>query len=85
MWHADKITECRSSHLMIYMIFVIFWSVWPPGTPVDATSMNYSIVVTGGVIILSIVWYFIRGRKEYRGPLVDQEVAEILRLGPSGV
>lgn len=64
----------------LYMIFVIFWSVWPPETPVSASTMNYSIVVTGGVIILSMVWYFIRGKNEYRGPLIDEEVKRIMHL-----
>ena len=64
------------------MIFVIFWSVWPPATPVSALTMNYSVVVTGGVIIFSIIWYWVRGRREYKGPTVDEEVREVLgRLG----
>nr|POE87747.1 hypothetical protein CFP56_10976 [Quercus suber] len=63
------------------MIFVIFWSVWPPATPVDAASMNYSVVVTGGVMILSTVWYFVRGKKEYKGPRIDDEVKQVLRTG----
>jgi len=58
----------------MYMLFVIFWSVWPPGTPVSAATMNYSVLVTGGVIIFSVVWYWVRGRKEYNGPTVDEEV-----------
>lgn len=65
----------------IYMIFVIFWSVWPPATPVTASTMNYSVVVTAGVIIFSIVWYWVRGRKEYEGPLIDDEVRNVIRLG----
>lgn len=47
----------------------------------DVGSMNYSVVVTGGVIIFSIVWYYVRGRKEYHGPLIDDEVAAVMRLG----
>jgi choline transport protein len=85
-WHIPGIFGIiNNAYACIYMIFVIFWSVWPPATPVAPETMNYSIVVTGGVIIFSVVWYFIRGRREYKGPLVDQEVAEILRLGPSSV
>ncbi|QIX00189.1 hypothetical protein AMS68_005706 [Peltaster fructicola] len=64
-----------------YMIFVIFFSVWPPATPVDAESMNYSIVVTGGVLILSFIWYLAVGRREYKGPLIDDEVANVMRSG----
>lgn len=65
----------------LYMVFVMFWSVWPPETSVSASTMNYSIVVTGGVIILSMVWYFVRGRKEYHGPLIDDEVKRIMHIG----
>ncbi|KIX02360.1 uncharacterized protein Z518_08301 [Rhinocladiella mackenziei CBS 650.93] len=71
----------NNAYACVYMIFVIFWSVWPPVTPVDAETMNYSVVVTSGVIIFSIVWYYIRGRKEYDGPLIDDEVAAVMRLG----
>nr|POE54483.1 choline transport protein [Quercus suber] len=71
----------NNAYACCYMIFVIFWSVWPPDTPVDAESMNYSVVVTGGVMILSTVWYFARGRKEYKGPRIDDEVKQGLRSG----
>lgn len=64
----------------LYMIFVIFWSTWPPATPVNYTTMNYSIVVTVGVLIVSGVWYIVRGRTEYKGPLIDDEVAAIMHI-----
>jgi choline transport protein len=64
-----------------YMIFVIFWSVWPPSTPVTASTMNYSVVVTGGVMLLSAVWYFVRAKNVYKGPLIDSEVAEVMSAG----
>ena len=63
------------------MIFVIFWSVWPPATPVTASTMNYSVVVTGGVMILSTIWYFVRARHVYKGPTVDGDVVEHMRAG----
>jgi amino acid transporter len=68
-----------------YMLFVIFWSVWPPSTPVDYSTMNYSIVVTVGVLILSGIWYVVRARKEYSGPLIDEEVAAIMHLSPAAI
>jgi hypothetical protein len=55
------------------MVFVIFWSVWPPATPVSANTMNYSIVVTSGVIILSSIWYVLWGNREYNGPVNELE------------
>ena len=71
----------NNAYACCYMIFVIFWSVWPPATPVTASTMNYSVVVTGGIMILSTIWYFVRGRREYKGPLIDDEVAAIMRVG----
>jgi len=71
----------NNAYACLYMIFVIFWSVWPLVTPVDASTMNYSVLVTGGVIIFSIIWYWVRGRKEYKGPLIDEEVMSVMRIG----
>ena len=80
-WHLPGwIGILNNVYACIYMIFVVFWSFWPPDFPANYVSMNYSIVVTGGVILLSIVWYHIRGKREYQGPLIDEEVREILHL-----
>jgi choline transport protein len=83
-WHLPGLLgTINNAYACVYMIFVIFWSVWPPVTPVTASTMNYSVVVTGGVMILSVVWYFIRGRKDYNGPIVDEDVAPIARRAGS--
>ncbi|KAL8794254.1 MAG: hypothetical protein Q9195_003208 [Heterodermia aff. obscurata] len=58
----------------VYIVFVLFWSFWPPTTPVTAENMNYSVLVTGSVIGFSIIYYFIWGKTQYLGPLVDREV-----------
>ena len=81
-WHLPGLLgTLNNAYAVCYMIFVIFWSVWPPATPVKASTMNYSVVVTGGVAILSAVWYFVQARKVYKGPTVDEEVARGMRAG----
>lgn len=81
-WHIPGIFGIINNvYACLYMIFVIFWSVWPPATPVSASTMNYSVVVTGGVMILSGIWYFVAGKKQYKGPLIDEEVAAVMRIG----
>ena len=72
----------NNAYACVYMIFVIFWSVWPPATPVFANTMNYSIVITGGVIILSSIWYVVWGNREYYGPV--NELEEELANEPEG-
>ena len=81
-WHLSGIIgTMNNAYACIYMIFVIFWSVWPPVTPVSANTMNYSIVVTGGVLILSSIWYVVRGRREYEGPINETGEAAA-QIGP---
>ncbi|CAG8950315.1 hypothetical protein HYFRA_00006808 [Hymenoscyphus fraxineus] len=58
----------------VYMVYVIFWSFWPSATPVTPESMNYSVLVTGSVVIFSVVYYIFKGKYQYVGPLVDSEV-----------
>lgn len=71
----------NNAYACVYMIFVIFWSVWPPQADTNYKNMNYSVVVTGAVVIFSIVWYYVRGHKEYSGPTVDEEVEAVMRRG----
>jgi choline transport protein len=79
-WHIPGIWgTINNTYACLYMVFVIFWSVWPPATPVTANTMNYSVVVTGGIMLLSGLWYMIRGRREYKGPLVEEDAIRAIR------
>lgn len=33
--------------------------------------MNYSTVVLGGWVLFGAIYYFIRGRKRYNGPVIE--------------
>lgn len=46
----------------------------PVSLPVQAQTMNYASVVFAGFATISIIWYFIRGRKGFNGPPVPQDV-----------
>jgi hypothetical protein len=48
-----------------------FFSFWPSSVEVTAQSMNFSSVTFSGIVIFAIVWYLIRGRKSYVGPIVE--------------
>ncbi|MCJ1252858.1 hypothetical protein MMC24_000664 [Lignoscripta atroalba] len=63
----------------VYIVFVIFWSFWPPKTPVTPENMNYSVLVTGTVVVFSIVYYYLWGKDQYKGPLIEREVKNIAR------
>ena len=54
-----------------YLTTVFFFTFWPTSLPVDAASMNYNCVLLGGVMILSIAYYCIWGKKDYKGPRIE--------------
>lgn len=55
----------------IYLVVVFFFTFWPPATPVTPDTMNFSSLVMGFVAIMSALYYAIRARKTYTGPVVD--------------
>lgn len=62
---ANNIFAC------LYLILILFFSFWPPSTPVAPASMNYSVLVTGAVSIFSLIYYFVRAKHHYEGPVTE--------------
>ncbi|KAL4882162.1 amino acid/polyamine transporter I [Aspergillus karnatakaensis] len=56
---------------IIYSLIAMFFSFWPTVSVVTVETMNFSIVGTVGVIFLSIVYYFVRARHVYTGPIIE--------------
>ena len=54
-----------------YSIIGIFFSFWPPGVKPTATTMNWSVAVYGGVLLFSLVFWAVHGRKVYTGPIIE--------------
>jgi hypothetical protein len=48
----------------------------PTAIPVTADLMNYASVVFFAFFVISTIWYFVWGKKNYQGP-PTHEVAEI--------
>lgn len=62
---------------LAYSIFCLFWTPWPSVNDPDATTFNWAIVVFTAASILSMIWYFVGGRKKYQGPVaLVREVPE---------
>lgn len=54
-----------------YVLLTTVLFVFPPELPVTANNMNYCIVAFGIVLIVSVIQWFIDGRKNYHGPKID--------------
>lgn len=67
-WAAN--VTCISWTIFVCIIFSL-----PNDLPVTPLNMNYSSVITVGVIVLSLVWYFAGARLHYHGPQSNVEHA----------
>ncbi|MCJ1452316.1 hypothetical protein MMC28_002658 [Mycoblastus sanguinarius] len=54
-----------------YSTLGAFFSMWPTTVKPNAESMNYCVVVFGGVIIFSLLFWLFYGRKHYTGPSLE--------------
>lgn len=60
-----------NGYAVIYQIIVVFFSFWPTQMDVDQTTMNFSVVGTVGTILLATIYYVVRARKVYVGPVIE--------------
>jgi len=71
-WHIPGLFGILNNiFACIYLTIILFFCFWPPGTPVSASTMNYAVVVTGSVIIFSLVYYSFWARHEWQGPVIE--------------
>jgi choline transport protein len=61
----------NNSFACVYLVVLWFFSFWPGSIEVTAQSMNFSSVTFGGTVLFAVVWYYVRGRKTYVGPIVE--------------
>jgi choline transport protein len=45
--------------------------MFPGAHPVTATNMNYTCLAFGAALVLAVVMWIARGRREYKGPVKD--------------
>jgi choline transport protein len=52
----------------VYLAFVAVVANFPSVTPVDSENMNYTSAATGVIMLVSLVFWVITGRKKFTGP-----------------
>ena len=56
---------------VIFGIIIFFFSFWPVATPVTAAHMNFSVLMTGSVILFAVFYYVVWAKRSYQGPMVE--------------
>lgn len=52
----------------VWICYVIVMCMFPDDAQVTASTMNYTVVINGGIWILSLAYFFAYGYKHYHGP-----------------
>ncbi|KAH7121473.1 amino acid/polyamine transporter I [Dactylonectria macrodidyma] len=55
-----------------YLVVVGFFSFWPPVVNPTPDMVNYSVLVTGVLVIFSVIYYLVWANKEYNGPIIER-------------
>jgi amino acid transporter len=71
--------------MIIWICLAVVLFCMPVSLPVEAATMNYASVVFAGFALISLAWYFIRGRKDFTGPPVPTDVAPGAEINVAGV
>lgn len=65
-----------SAYACIWTLFVSIIFLMPTIRPVTAENMNYAVVFLAAILAFATVYWYIRGRSFYTGPLVETEVGD---------
>ena len=68
-WNLGKLGIAINILAIAFCLFLVVFLPFPTSLPVTALNMNYASVVFAGVILFSLVDWFVRGRKRYTGPI----------------
>ena len=63
---------------LLYAVVAMVFSFFPPATPVTFVSMNWSVAVFGTTIAFGLVFWVVKGRHQWQGPLMDRRFAELI-------
>ncbi|TVY57353.1 putative amino-acid permease [Lachnellula cervina] len=58
---------------LAYVIVTTVLFLFPPDLPVTGSNMNYCVVVFAIILIISIVQWFVDGKKNFTGPRINIE------------
>ncbi|KAF2270615.1 amino acid transporter [Lojkania enalia] len=76
---AEPLGTINNGFACIYLGFMLFWSFWPPITPTTPKTANFSVLILGAVVLFSLLWYIVRARHSFRGPLREVDVGAMPR------
>jgi amino acid transporter len=72
-WRLGRFGLPINIFAVCYLLLSLFFSFFPPKVPVTAETMNWSALVYATVVLSGIAYYALRGRHNYKGPIMDRQ------------
>jgi choline transport protein len=72
-WSLGRFGLPINAFAFFYSFFVIIFSCFPIALPVSKSDANWAPAVWGGVIVVSLVVYFMHGKRHYTPPVIFVE------------
>jgi amino acid transporter len=76
-WHLGKASFWVNAWACCWTVFVSIIFIFPTSMPVTPLNMNYAIAFLGLIGIASTVYWFVRGKYFYTGPLIEAEAMSL--------
>ena len=71
-WHMHGIWGIAvNTWACLYLIIMVFFSFWPTERAVTASTMNYAVLITGAIVIISLTYYQVWAKRVYTGPVIE--------------
>lgn len=77
-WTLGRYGVAVNGFAILWSILVMFFSFWPTSVPVAAATMNWSCVLWSAVMLFAVAFWFIHGKKVYKGPVVETDIGEVI-------
>ncbi|KAK5064929.1 hypothetical protein LTR84_000763 [Exophiala bonariae] len=75
-WSLGKFGLAINIAALLFLTPLIFFLTWPLYKDVTPETMNWSSVMLAGTLIIALIYYIVKGRKEYVGPVMYVKRAE---------
>ncbi|KAH8697883.1 putative amino acid permease [Talaromyces proteolyticus] len=73
-WHMGKFSVLVNWWAVIWTTFVSIIFFFPTAEPVTGENMNYAIVFMAFIMLCALVYWYVRGKKFYVGPIKETVV-----------
>ncbi|KAH7412099.1 amino acid transporter-like protein [Phaeosphaeria sp. MPI-PUGE-AT-0046c] len=79
-WTLGRWGVFVNAFAIVWGVVVMFFSFWPTSVPVTAMTMNWSSVLWSGVVLFALGFWWVHGRRVYKGPVIETNVETLGRV-----